>query len=1138
MARMLLLLCLLLALVGGGALAAPAAPTALRVVDVRWIEGQPELETWLGSLQGALNRRADQVPVFMLRTATDAEWVHTLVRTYGLKTETFTPKSFLDVIKPVIKGQILYDPAKPWSRNAALTAAACTEELRIVTDTDLGLPTTLDLRTRWTNRRDAYAWARETYGKQVAPESCVFAPESGHLLADMIVARKLLAVDYAPTEAEETTTLKALLKEYPAGSRLYGEPDDRCGNLETALWQLTALLHEGGQRLVPVRMTANLSCYARFPVTRPLQPWLEEATPKDGDNTLVIIYDAGSPLFDGSQSLDAGVNFLFGLLGDPALADLPVGLQVPLPLIDEAPAVYQALVARQRFTAAEFVAAPNGNGWALPMLVADPTPYLAESGAQAQRMGIQVSTLHDVGGKEGYERAQQGLAQAGFRGICVHPLATASIADKQPRIDAVYPGCAVLVSEARVSTPAELRAALKSMKRPFQILYADPFGLPPATLRAMLPEIAETRSVLAPSQALRAMEESASVMPFLLAKLAARPKAIPKRDPAKLRVGKPTTSLANPTTADAIPISVTAQGSNVLVARLIVTTPHGRVGTVDLRLSDGAWKATLPPLLIGGETTIRARFVDKTGFGVALSEPLILTLPIVDGDRDGAEDTLEAYQMSDPANPDTDEDGLPDGLDPQPLRPDRAISSYGLPIDPPCEGAILTEAGKSTTEEGCRLMPANESVTYTLPLAEIPAPGTVLRLITVGPGTVALNGGAPATLEARKDTLMTTVLPLGADLRKGGTLTVKLTAGAEPLRLCSLRLTANPEGPYILPITLTPAHPPAGMPITVSVTVYDPDGVKAVRARYGTSLTALQSVELKPVEGGGGVIFTGEIPAQQSGNMLLYGVEAEDDKGNRSASPWLLEPVGHTRKHTLPFHSTREFKGAWENRPLWGRYGRALLDGAGIDKAEARLRPGTYYVWIQGAPRQRGLAVAVFTNNLLGSPSKTLLSATVPAGSADGWVKLGNFRNDEDLKLVNITVTPVGAKGFCAYGMLVLTQDAAFNPPVATAPLDWYNSITIRGLKDGQVITGDAITCTLFLTGNIDDVHLAATSVNDSTKEYPFAKQRDGSYALSTRILPAGEYKITGAGYKRASKNNQTGIIVLVSATLKVIVQH
>ena len=47
-------------------------PTGVRVVDVRGIVGQPELDTWLGSLQGTLNRQPAQTPVFVVRTDVDA----------------------------------------------------------------------------------------------------------------------------------------------------------------------------------------------------------------------------------------------------------------------------------------------------------------------------------------------------------------------------------------------------------------------------------------------------------------------------------------------------------------------------------------------------------------------------------------------------------------------------------------------------------------------------------------------------------------------------------------------------------------------------------------------------------------------------------------------------------------------------------------------------------------------------------------------------------------------------------------------------------------------------------------------------------------------------------------------------------
>ena len=106
-----------------------------------------------------------------------------LVKTYGLKKETFSPGALLEAEKTKLTGQVLYDPAEPWTRNIALTAAAVQPGAVVATDSDLGLKTVLDTRKRWKDRVSAYTWAIDQYVGKANMHSFVLAPESGHLLS-------------------------------------------------------------------------------------------------------------------------------------------------------------------------------------------------------------------------------------------------------------------------------------------------------------------------------------------------------------------------------------------------------------------------------------------------------------------------------------------------------------------------------------------------------------------------------------------------------------------------------------------------------------------------------------------------------------------------------------------------------------------------------------------------------------------------------------------------------------------------------------------------------------------------------------------------------------------------------------------
>jgi len=1135
----------LFALLVGAAVATWAGtPTTLRVVELRWIQGQPELETWLGSLQGTLNRMDAQDPVFLVRTNSDALWADLLVRQYGLKRETYTPGALLAQAKPLLTGQVRYDQKLPWTRTLAVGAAAQAPGAVIATDADLGLPMVLDLRTRWADRHTAMT-ALLAAGVP-AGATPVLAPDSGHLLTDLITARRWPAYSLQPDTAEDDPWLQILLK--GAGPTLLGMPVIPDTDTATTFWHLTGRLLPNNQSLTPAHFTPNLSCFSRFPAVLPLVQGRDEVFQEEPSPLLLLVYDGGDAINDGAQSLDFAMNTLLPLLHDPALAALPVGVETPMPLLTYAPSAYQALVVQQRFTKAELIAAPNGDGWTLPMLLKDPTAFVTRTGAQARAMDLTGIALYDLGGTAEYDKLLTALAATGMRGAILRPVAAQNLTDKQPRTDRLLPGFTALVANGRASTVSELRtllmrarteAKLDSARDLLTVLFLDPNGVPPAALHALLPEIQTTFTLVTPTQAFRAYEESAKLLPLFQKLIAERD--TPRRGKPVLRVSTPTTT-ATPTADAALPISVQVTGdAPVLTARIIYRHPDGHVGAADLRQEDhGRWTTTLPPTLVGGELSIRARVVDALQLGESFSEPLTLQIPIVDSDNDGADDTLERYMGTDPQNWDTDGDGLPDGLDPHPLQIDRDYGPIFTPIAPLGDLAYLTGAGASSADANGRLIPANTAVTYKVSLRDIPAAHATLRLFTTGAGTITCNGGAAKPLEVATDHTAFTDLSLAGQTATGQ-LTFTLTANAAPLHLLSFGIITNPAGPYILPPVLTPTAVFAGMPIAVRVTVYCPAGVKSVKIQYGNSPRTLTALTLTPAAKLGNVVFTGEIPPQ-NWPSLVYNILAESKDGQIAASAFSAVAVGRTGKHTIAVLGTRDLRGDWLPSAIWGPVGRLLIEGSGTDVASPKvlLRPGKYTVWLLAQPRERGIAVSVEKRADLEGVQETYLSKTVPAGSPDGWFKLGTMTMKDQSTRCYVGVTPIGPKGYCAYGQLVFTQDETFVPPLSYAGIDWFNSLSLTGLKDGQLITTGQIKAGVRVAGNIDAVQVKAEQVRGaitSLDTYVFEHNDDGSYTLSTRGLLPGDYLITAYGMRVVRENGQTKVDPLISVNVKVTVR-
>lgn len=1169
---MLFLLALLLFPLCGMAL---TTPTTLHIVDLRGITGQPEIETWLGSLQGLLNRQDTPAGVFIIRSAGDAELAQALLNMYHLQKDTFSPRGLLAFAKPQLTGEVLYDPAKPYQRNLALTAAAVADGNVIATDTDLGLPVKLDLRARADDRVAGYKWAIAQFGAQADADTLALAPESGNLLADKITAQKLLAVDLNPNDAAEKALLAQTIATLPDAGRLLGDVDNRCGNRDAALWSLTTIFGNKDRTLVPARAAGNLSLFARLPITRPLMQGRFGAQDAAAEKqNLVLIYDGGAAALSGSQSLDYAMNFLPTLIQDAAEVKLPIGIEVPLAVKEYAPALYQLLVARQRFSRTELIAAPNGDGWALPMAMGDPTSYLRRSSTAAQSMDISGLSLWDIGGKIVYMRTLGMLAALGWRDVLTYPITTGNLADKQPRQSVDAPGnipiFVGMVAPTRVSTVADLRKALRAMtykqqvyQKSFDVLYIDPLGIPPAELHSMMTEITDTFNVLTPAQATRAKIENDTSGLWLEAKVAAGINS-PTRDNPTLTVSTPITTLAHPTAADAIPIAVRISGrANVLLARVSYATPGGQLGVADLKPVEGdtLWTATLPPMLTGGQLVVSARVVESGGmenngghmnfwgYGISTSNEAKIDIPVVDSDNDGADDTLEWYQGTDPTNWDTWGCGLADGYNPTPWHARRDQAPLLSPIYPPADKSFLIAAGASTTDKPGRTIPAGGSVTYHIPLVDTAQAPAGLYLSVLGSGTVSLNTDVQAPLSNDTPAPIIFEIPVSSEQMGKAELTLKIIAGDHPLTLYALSLSSNPQGPYFLPTTLSPAHPPANYPITVSAVIYAqhsgrtdrPPYLKSVHLFYGPDTGHLKMAVMGVIEDTCGMQIQGEIPPQANGTTLVYSLTAEDKAGNIAVTPFNAISVGLLHRHSVSLMVPRDLKEGennWNSTPIWADYGRSLTSGQGVDHIYFRGRPGRYTVWLLTQARERGIhVVTTHVENGFGA-TDTVIDSAIPAGSADGWYKVGVLRiTNEDPTGFTTDISPIGEKGFCAYGEMICLQDDQFQPPLQNATLEYYNGLFVTGVSDWQTVSG-VLKIKILQSGNLDKVDAYAKQTRAAGghfdfEPHPLTKNRDGSWSLDTRVFGSGDYAaITIAGLKDFSDKDGTHWVPLVTTTI------
>jgi hypothetical protein len=91
-------------------------------------------------------------------------------------------------------------------------------------------------------------------------------------------------------------------------------------------------------------------------------------------------------------------------------------------------------------------------------------------------------------------------------------------------------------------------------------------------------------------------------------------------------------------------------------------------------------------------------------------------------------------------------------------------------------------------------------------------------------------------------------------------------------------------GPTFSGLTHSPAIPPGGQPVTVSVNVTDPDGLGAINLLYAVNGVAFQTAAMTN-QGSGR--YTGTIPAQGGGAKVQFYVQATDTVGAIGTAPAL-----------------------------------------------------------------------------------------------------------------------------------------------------------------------------------------------------------------------------------------------------------
>lgn len=991
-------------------------------------------------LQGLANRAKEGPLVYVSNDVESDPWL--AAYRAGNKISALQATAVGDRVKAAAKGQVLYDPGRPYTVNVATSVAGVMDG--VATDRDLGLPTLFDARTRFADAAAAYRWAIATILPTCSKRELALLPPDHAEFRDYAVKNRLFVFDPGSSDPEVAGLLAEVLRRMPEGITVYTTASRK-------VWEpLVPVLSSAGAFLVPISAAqigdrtggANFSFHSAFKATAPLRQALQFHPL--GNRLVTFIYTGG-------EDIGVDMGLYRRMWADPARGASPVGWTISPALSDLAPVVLQYYYSRAQLAGNdEFVMAPSGTGLLYPSAAPGLADLLTTEVATAS--GLSVGVVVDRGDAQAQTAAAQAyLTEAGLQGVVVtenSPVESQLLAGK-PIIRATM---------AANNSPGALLAAIRKNSASLIVVLVNPERFTPSMLAAVTSRMtSDIYTIVPPSQFMDGVR--AAVATRTAAKPAAGRAQISglALTPAEPALGQPFRVQADIVSPDGAALVQVVYGLPGRTSYVVTMTG----------MPTGTYQAEVPPLYWAGDWAFQVRVVDNKG-GVTTSSPVTAVITGQDRDRDGLADPFEAYLRTDPDNRDSDGDGLLDGNDEHFLTPDQPVLHFVHPLTPPGDGPYLESAGGSQVSRGIRQIPAGETVSWRLPLSTLP-PGApaAIQLVASGPYTAAISYDGqtfqPALPEgeAYPDGLL--VIPIAGGSTRSAQVWLQVTAGRRQVAVRELSVTTPPGGPHFASLGTAPAYPAPGLEAMGQAQIFHPAGIAQVLLHYRVDGGEEQIAPALP-DPGGSQVFQAPFARLQNGSVVSWWLEATagGEPATRAVTPVQLFRMGTARAEAITLLGGRDFMGAFLPGSEWsGNYRWSSV--AAEDTARFTPTGGGYAVWVLAAPRGSALQV------LLDGRRVGTINATAP----DGWQKVGTVMLDDREHAISVQ-TPGGGSP-AGYAEVLLTTDSRLALP-APVTLDIYNSVSALYPAPGQVLSG-VVDVRATATGNVDRVQLAVDGV-------------------------------------------------------------
>ncbi len=1050
--RLTCLLVLLSVLPAGSRLYADEQP--LLVVNTWGLDLQ-QAQTAV-SLQGFANSRPEGPHVFVIMNWGDFQWLDYSLRLAPRSTREVSLQDLIVEFRPYLAGQVLYDPQQPYTLDVATTAAG--QQRAVVTATDLGLPTVLDLRQRWPSAEDAYSWALDNLLSGSSHTAAALLPADSAAMRDYAIQQRMFVMS-PPADPADSALHEVTLHLAP-GATIFGE--------ETP--GLLPVLSRASLPFVRAAWSGNLSYYSGIRAEEQHFQYPGHDEPV-AERYLSFIFDC--------SDLNTALQVMPTLWADNARGSLPLGWALPgtLPVVAP-PVLHRYLADAYRSGVDQFVLGPSGAGEVLFPYASSPDSLYEATRRTAKAVDAHAALYVAPPDQAGFPEAVVRFAGGtGLRGVFL-------LANYDQPV--ALPGGIPAVVAPRIDTVEQAIKYLDRIPvdRRFAALILNPNTMTPADAAHIAARVGRRYAVVPPAEMLELVREVGFSAPGEAA-IAVASASFPEE----------------PGPEDPLPIKVEIEPAGSVYSAVVVYRPAGsRFAFAEPLAPDGeAFSAELPPLLWGGKVELKVRATDTNGH-VTWSPLWEMQAARNDADGDGLSDAEEHLLLSNPERADGDGDGLTDSLDPDPAVAEAVSAWYLGPLFPPADGPYLKAGSGGTADASGRVLKPGEQATYLLPTYRVP-PGTLPVVAIGGTGEAAIS--VPAAAEAPKafqgtiegewrSAPVPVVGPTGVALP----VTVSCPASAsDPLTIASVALTSPTGAPSIIQAGHAPAYPGPEQPISVSAVAFSPKGLAEVSLSYRVNGGAYSATIPMQAEG---QRYRAVIAPLNDRDTLEYWITARDAEGSRTATLPVSLSVGGRGREVVSLMARRDFVGGWRPFPEWQGAAAGALDGGVIDIAPVNLTGATYNVWILAGGRGNGIAVSI-DGSAVGA---------IEGDSPDGWQRVGRMRLEAGRHRVAVTSQAASEGEWAAprYAEVLLSADTGLEPPPDQV-LDVYNALVLLSPNLQDPLRG---TVELRATGSgnlvavefsVDGALLRRVSGPPFSVSLPSERYSDGPHTLKIEAV-------------------------------------